>query len=60
MTIYGLIFRLFGWAIGLGLITQSTTMYTDGHTDGTMVALGVVILVVWVATVASAVRRAVR
>jgi hypothetical protein len=47
MTIYGLIFRLFGWVIGLGLVTGELTYYDDGHTDAWMVLVGIGILILW-------------
>jgi len=47
VSFYGLIFRLFGWLIAIGLIAGEITYYDDGSTDGSMKALGVVILLFW-------------
>lgn len=47
MTIYGLLFKFFGWAIGLGLILGEFTYYTDGSSDGWTVAAGWAILGWW-------------
>ncbi len=45
--VYRGIFMLFGWLIGLLLVTGQVTYYKDGHTDGLMIAAGVGILLLW-------------
>ncbi len=47
MTIYGWIFRWFGWAIGLSLLTGALTYYDDGHVDGLTQLAGLGILIWW-------------
>ncbi len=47
MSFYGVVFRLFGWVVGLGLIMGELSYYEDGRTDDTMVAAGVAILLLW-------------
>lgn len=47
MTIYGWIFRWFGWAIGLGLLTGALTYYRDGHVDWLTQLAGLGILIWW-------------
>lgn len=47
MSFYGVVFRLLGWAIGLGLVTGRLTYYDSGVTDGWMLAAGWGILVWW-------------
>lgn len=47
MTIYGWIFRWFGWLIGGALILGVTTPWRDGQVDGVSRLLGVGILLLW-------------
>lgn len=44
---YALLFKLLGWALGLGLILGEFTYYSDGHTDGLTVGAGWLILGWW-------------
>ena len=48
MTIYGLIFRLFGWLFGALMMLGKWTFWQDGHVDVTSRLAGAGVLVLWV------------
>ena len=50
MTIYGLVFRLFGWLIGGGMLLGKWTFWRDGHVDSLSRLAGAGLLALWVIT----------
>jgi hypothetical protein len=51
VTLYGLIFRLFGWLIGGMLVLGKWTFWQDGHVDATGRLAGVGVLILWIVSV---------